>query len=642
MFARGCPIRLHYEGDPHQREVYDTQLLQRLYLLATDGSDGHDRSSLNDCIEQHLNAQKAKELRTAAGGPNPLALDSYVHRPLEDIPGFLLQRLVRQVQATYLIYRQLRRSTRKVLDSNPDAEGYISPAWLKKSQRKWGPLTHHIQLKAAIVLRSVERAGLPIDTERSADLRQQLEEAAAAYRVRLRKYGYQPRQRGSAKALQEILRREVAPQVDIPLPRVANLDAYATSTEALGPVAEQHEFVSDFLAYQEVDKLLGTFVSRLGKGVLHPSFNVLVRSGRTSSFGEINAQNLPRDERVRSCFVAPPGRVFVCADYHAIEMATLAQCILSQTQIPSRLAEILNDGQDPHRLVAAKVTGKSPEQVTEEERQRAKAINFGKPAGMGDRALQSYAKANYGVVLSDDEVRRFSRSWFKLFPEMREFLRAESDLVELVAQFFQLTPEAHYRATGDRWLLEDQEHCHDCEEPSGSLGGMLLKVLASSRPAGKRGRPYYPRNVDFLWRMAKRRANALPEFIRQPIRSRKPSPRLRRETVDFLDRLQVFTLTGRLRAAASFCARRNTLFQGLAADGAKLALWRLWRAGYLIHNFIHDEILVSVPDDAHVEEHRERIRRLMIDAMREVVPHVAIDVSAYVSQQWSRPTCGDK
>ena len=57
----------------------------------------------------------------------------------------------------------------------------------------------------------------------------------------------------------------------------------------------------------------------------------------------------------------------------------------------------------------------------------------------------------------------------------------------------------------------------------------------------------------------------------------------------------VFTLTGRLRAKASFCARHNTVFQGLAADGAKLGLWNLWRAGFRIVNFIHDEVLVEVP-----------------------------------------------
>ena len=56
----------------------------------------------------------------------------------------------------------------------------------------------------------------------------------------------------------------------------------------------------------------------------------------------------------------------------------------------------------------------------------------------------------------------------------------------------------------------------------------------------------------------------------------------------------VFTLTGRLGAAAAYCARHNTVFQGLAADGAKLALWQLYRAGYRIVNFVHDEIVVEV------------------------------------------------
>jgi DNA polymerase I-like protein with 3'-5' exonuclease and polymerase domains len=56
----------------------------------------------------------------------------------------------------------------------------------------------------------------------------------------------------------------------------------------------------------------------MARPVLHPSFNVLARSGRTSSFGEINAQNLPKSDAVRACFVPRSGHEFIDADYATI------------------------------------------------------------------------------------------------------------------------------------------------------------------------------------------------------------------------------------------------------------------------------------------------------------------------------------
>jgi DNA polymerase I-like protein with 3'-5' exonuclease and polymerase domains len=91
-----------------------------------------------------------------------------------------------------------------------------------------------------------------------------------------------------------------------------------------------------------------------------------------------------------------------------------------------------------------------------------------------------------------------------------------------------------------------------------------------------------------------------------------------------------------LRAATTFPARHNTMFQGLAADGAKLALWKLWRAGYRLVNFIHDEILVELPKRTNLALPAEIVRRIMIEAMQQVVPDVNIDVQYAVSDMWAK------
>jgi len=76
------------------------------------------------------------------------------------------------------------------------------------------------------------------------------------------------------------------------------------------------------------------------------------------------------------------------------------------------------------------------------------------------------------------------------------------------------------------------------------------------------------------------------------------------------------------------------MFQGLAADGAKLGLWHVWRAGYGIVNFIHDELLVAVPAESNVALHAASVKHLMLKGMRAVVPDVRVDVEYAITDRW--------
>jgi hypothetical protein len=78
------------------------------------------------------------------------------------------------------------------------------------------------------------------------------------------------------------------------------------------------------------------------------------------------------------------------------------------------------------------------------------------------------------------------------------------------------------------------------------------------------------------------------------------------------------------------------MFQGLAADGAKLALWSLWRAGYRIVNFIHDEIMIEIAEGANLALHAEIVKDLMVQAMRQVVPDIRVDVQYTISDRWAK------
>ena len=438
-----------------------------------------------------------------------------------------------------------------------------------------------------------------------------------------------PRKRRSKPSSKKLA--ALHPEVNFPK---TDKGKFATSAEALHDLAGYVPFVDDLLKYRAVDKLLETFLSKLDRGVVHSSFGVLARSGRTSSFGELNAQNLPKDDRIRNCFVPSKGRVFLDLDYSTIELVALAQACTTQFGLYSEMAARINAGDDLHQVFAGFVTRKSYEEVTDSERARVKPINFGKPGGMGNRSLQTYAKVTYGIEYTEHEVAELSEQWLDLFPEMREFLKDTVNTPLELARALGLTLADHYEHTDDGRMLFYSKG--DAHLPSPILGMMCLKVLGDDNPRTTKGEPYTPANLDYFWTKLVPLAERLPEKFAKAIRARTPSKPLQRFVSSYVGRAGVFVLTGRLRAAAGYTARHNTVFQGLTSDGAKIALWKVWRAGYRITNFIHDQILVEIPAGDDLKAHAERIKKLMIRGMKEVLPDVLIDVKYAATDCWQK------
>jgi DNA polymerase I len=132
------------------------------------------------------------------------------------------------------------------------------------------------------------------------------------------------------------------------------------------------------------------------------------KTGRMSS-GKPNLQNLPRDPRYRRCFIAPPGRVLVRADYSQVELRIAAKVSGDKAMIDAYMR-----GDDLHTLTAQRMTGK--ESVSKEERQFAKPVNFGLIYGLGVSSLCRKAKADYGLDLSEADATRYRRAFFAGFP----------------------------------------------------------------------------------------------------------------------------------------------------------------------------------------------------------------------------------
>jgi len=198
--------------------------------------------------------------------------------------------------------------------------------------------------------------------------------------------------------------------------------ARTTKEEELQKMSDQHPIIADVLAYRELQKLLSTYIDKMGElvgsdGRLHAEF--LQTGTTTGRMGcqNPNLQNIPiRTEygrRIRSAFVAPKGYVLAALDYSQIELRIAAG--LSGDE---RLIDVFKKGGDIHTAVAAAVFNVPPEMVDREMRRRAKVINFGILYGMGVNALRQ----TLGENVSREEASKFLADYSASYPKLARYI----------------------------------------------------------------------------------------------------------------------------------------------------------------------------------------------------------------------------
>ncbi len=186
--------------------------------------------------------------------------------------------------------------------------------------------------------------------------------------------------------------------------------AFSTDVEVLQSLAPEAPIAAKVLEYRGMGKLKATYVDALLKlvnpatGRVHTTFlQSVAATGRLSS-RDPNLQNIPvRGElgaQLRQAFVAPPGRVFLCADYSQMELRLLAH--FSQEPV---LLKAFNEQVDIHRQTAAVVFDIHPELVTAEMRRQAKVVNFGIIYGMSAFGLAKQLGA--GTRLANEFIQRY-------------------------------------------------------------------------------------------------------------------------------------------------------------------------------------------------------------------------------------------
>lgn len=162
--------------------------------------------------------------------------------------------------------------------------------------------------------------------------------------------------------------------------------APSVDTESLESLQGKHPIIPLLLTWSETQKLKNTYVDgllpKLNNNKLHPSFNLhRTATGRLSSSSP-NLQNVPRDSSIRGLFVPPDGYTMLVADYDQIELRVMA--MFSQDK---RLLEIFKNNEDIHTATAAAVFKKDITEITSEERQIGKGVNFLTAYGGGSNKL---------------------------------------------------------------------------------------------------------------------------------------------------------------------------------------------------------------------------------------------------------------
>lgn len=639
-------------------KVADTMILARLLSLGTVGHSARSQCSLDYCGRHYLSLPLPKDDKTPDGALVRETFGRFLGKPLEAFPAQYLQYAAGDPVATWLLFQHLKTRLPNIKTAATKAYGYAGDKWLEDQWKKHGPGTHDIQLRASITLDRISRTGVFIDQSRREEKLAALEQIVGETARTLALAGLPVEGAGKTSALVKRIERLVIDhkRAGETLPLIyTETGQIATSEEQLHELAGLDPVLDVLLKHRQATKLLSTYAKKMlpGKRV-HGKFEFLMNTGRTScnggkkEVGGFNLQNLPKERAatenhattIRGCFVPAPGNVFVVVDYAQIELAVLGWAWKHQLGFGGSLHEIVSQGRDMHRLIAAKVLGKEPANVTDPERNAAKPVSLGRPGGLGWRTIQKQAKLVYGASLTEEQVQERMQAYETLCPELTEHLSERVNAGLEIAHALTLTPAAYNAAIGKPRLFPNPED----ELPAGWLGGMLLKVLESPAPmtspppdTGKQPRQYSAAEKEFFWQAAARlHTDELDEKLCDALRERKPSKKLRDAVGRLYGREPVITATGRLRANASYCACRNGIMQGLAADGAIYALWTLMRAGYTITNFIHDEVICEVPEDENLPAKIADIERLMIAGMHEVVPGANVRVETSVRRSFSK------
>ena len=363
---------------------YDTMLLH--YII-----DSEARHSLDFIAEQYL-GETLTDIETLIGkGAKQLSLDVVA---TERVAEYAAER----VEATFRLKNMLYKRVEEL---------------------GMRDLYHRIEEPMIDVLADMELTGVRVDCEALARYGVVLNDHLARLETEICDMADEPTLNiNSSRQLGDVLFGKLR---ITDKPKMTKTKQYSTDEEYLTGFAKEFPIVEKILEYRGVKKLLSTYVEALPKLVnsttyrIHTSYNQAVTAtGRLSSTNP-NLQNIPvRDELgkpIREAFVPSEGNVLVAADYSQIELRLMAH--LSGDKA---LIEAFMLGEDVHSATAARLYGKTPQEVTSDERRRAKTANFGIIYGISAFGLAQR------LDIPNRDAKELIENYFASYPDVKRYM----------------------------------------------------------------------------------------------------------------------------------------------------------------------------------------------------------------------------
>ena len=278
-------------------------------------------------------------------------------------------------------------------------------------------LLHDLEYPLVHVLSRVEHNGAKIDKEKLASHSKELSEKISELSSEAFKISGEEFNLDSPKQLLEILYKKLG----LPVLKKTPKGQPSTNEDTLQRLAEEYEMPKIILQYRTLAKLKSTYTDSLinmenpKTQRIHTSYQQAVTSTGRLSSTEPNLQNIPiktaEGRRIREAFVPEKGNVLISADYSQIELRIMAH--LSED---NNLTHAFNNDIDVHSSTAAEVFGVSIENVTQDQRRSAKAINFGLMYGMSAFGLTRQLGIPRG------EAQEYLDTYFARYTGVRDYM----------------------------------------------------------------------------------------------------------------------------------------------------------------------------------------------------------------------------
>ena len=285
-------------------------------------------------------------------------------------------------------------------------------------------LFYNIEMPLVPVLAEMEMNGVLLDTNALAETSKVFTDRMTQIEKNIYELAGHQFNIASPKQVGEVLFGEMK---IVDKPKKTKTGQYVTSEEVLQQLRSKAPIVDHILEHRGLKKLLGTYVDALPKlinphtGHIHTSFNQAVTATGRLSSSDPNLQNIPvRGEdgkEIRKCFIPEPECLFFSADYSQIELRVMAHLSGDKNMI-----EAFREGYDIHAATAARIYKEDINNVTRDQRTKAKRANFGIIYGITVFGLAER------LEISRDEAKQLIDGYFETFPQVHDYMEKAKQL----------------------------------------------------------------------------------------------------------------------------------------------------------------------------------------------------------------------